>query len=92
MAVLAARAIPAQIQAKRMPTPLGMIADLLAAAALMACLMAARNPLIARLLPTLPTLPTDLEALGKTTLCAITRRELRWTYYAARWSRRNWTQ
>src|SRR5215207_1865292 len=65
MAVMAAGANPAQIKAKLMPTLLRMMAGLMAVIALMACLMAARNRLAMRHLPTLPTLPTDMETSQK---------------------------
>src|SRR5215217_5563233 len=76
MAVMAVGANLAQIKAKFMPTRIPMMSGLMAAIALMAGLMAARNGLAMRHLPTLPTLPTDLGPLGRTIPCAlIGRRE-----------------
>src|SRR5215212_2190146 len=72
MAVLAEEANPERIKEKLMPKVLSMMASLMAAPALMASLMAARNRLAMRDLPTLPTLPTDLGPLGRTIPCAIT--------------------
>src|SRR5215218_622850 len=73
MAVMAVEVNPAQIKAKLMPTRIQMMAGLMAVIALMACVMAARNRMVMRHLPTLPTLPTDLEPpLGETIPCPIT--------------------
>src|SRR5215217_1885530 len=64
-AVMAAGVNPAQIKAKPMPTPPTLIAGLMAVMALMAGLMAARYRLAMRPLPTMPTLPTDMETSHK---------------------------
>src|SRR5215212_1020309 len=69
MAVMAAEANPAQTKAKLMPTLIPMMADLMAVAALMAGLMAAIIPLVTRHLPTLPTLPTDMETSQRRPEC-----------------------
>ena len=77
MALTALRAKAPHPSQKTVPIPTRLTARLVALRRLMAPLMALEKPIPTRVLPTVPTVPTNLGVLGKATPCATTAGEER---------------